>query len=161
MEKKAYPLYALGLGLAVVIGIVLAHLIGRSSGYISSNISLPCIAYSASCPHCHHLIEDSRRFGLNASLVQGRQAVECLSYAGLKWDGSVPWLVINGYAMRGYPSDSQDHDGYFISASYEESLCRKMGWKPVYRNGTYEFCMNGSILMGNRHALEWLISKTK
>ena len=104
---------------------------------------------------------DASKLGLNATLVQGGQAAECLSYAGLKWDGSVPWLVMNGYAMKGYPSNSQDNEGYFISRPYEESLCKKMGWKAIYDNGAYQFCMNDHILLGNRHALEWLISKIK
>lgn len=42
----------------------------------------------------------------------------------------------------------------------EESFCKQIGGTPYYENNTYLFCIrkNGMII-GNEHAVDWLMDK--
>ena len=86
-----------------------------------------------------------------------------LRRAGFSWDGGVPLLVCvtekNVVIMEGFPSASQDVNGYFLGAEKEESLCRQMKGTPVYDGNVYAYCiMPSGALLGNAHALQVVVS---
>ena len=128
------------------------------------------IIYSPSCPHCHTLINYIDSLNLNIDVkktTNGGDYVNFLKLHGINWDGGVPLtfsLLKNGtlITISGYPSSSQEKDGYFINMEYEKSMCERMGGSAVFINSTYKFCkLPNGMLLGNRYSIGYLINLIK
>ena len=85
----------------------------------SKNVSVIYIAYSSSCPHCHHLLEYVSKLNLkNVSILttqNGREVYALLKKYNYNWDFGVPIVFtrVNGtlIVIKGYPSKEQDKEG--------------------------------------------------
>ena len=111
---------------------------------------------SPTCPHCQHLEEVLREMNVSYVHISPEEGRKLALERGVKWDGGVPLLIYGSTVVEGFPSRSQDVNGYFPD---EENLCKTVG-TPIYENGTYIYCKlkNGAIL-GNRHVLDMLLEK--
>jgi len=119
--------------------------------------------YSLTCPHCSHL-KDVLPSDINITYIPDTSSeVQEIKERLKDWTGGVPLLVCfrenePPLVMIGYPSESQDKDGYLYSKEKEEELCGKYGEK-VYENGEYIYCKykNSGYMMGNKNALQIIL----
>ncbi len=168
MEKQAYKRVALGVGLALALCVALALLrpVGESTGTPQTQSAKEglYLVYSPVCPHCHHLMGYLKGMGVNAILTTDISPVApALERAGFSWDGGVPLLVCvadrNVVIMEGFPSSSQDVNGYFLGMEREEEICRGLKGTPVYEGGVYAYCvLPTGALLGNVRALQVVVS---
>lgn len=124
------------------------------------------IIYSPTCPHCHYLINYIESKSMNITVVkttEGGKYVKFLESHGIKWDGGVPLLFVllkneTLVVVNGYPTESQEKNGYFFGVDYEKSMCEKMSGKPFYENGEYKFCkLPNGMLLGNMYSVDYVI----
>ncbi|MCD6403201.1 MAG: hypothetical protein J7K98_02650 [Candidatus Aenigmarchaeota archaeon] len=124
------------------------------------------LVYSDTCPHCHHLLEYLSKIKTNVTIVKtkdSQKAYKCLQSQGFSWNFGVPIMFARTdkklIVIEGYPSKSQDKNGYFMGMDYEYSLCNSSNGKPYYENGTYVFCeMPEGKILGNEYAVRYLIN---
>lgn len=131
-----------------------------------TNQSTLYLIYSPSCPHCHALIEYLDTIKTQAFIFKTTQFyyATCLENLGLKWNGGVPLLfgILENnsiIAIQGYPTSSQEVNGYFLGMEKEIEICENANGEKVYsKDGKYLFCRlpNGFIL-GNKYAVDYLI----
>ncbi|OYT42494.1 MAG: hypothetical protein B6U78_01180 [Candidatus Aenigmarchaeota archaeon ex4484_224] len=177
MKIKTIHLAILIFFLVIILSVSLIYSVFSSQTSQSSNFqnlsgsSTIYLIYSSSCPHCHHLIETLQSLDLKGvSIIQsmnGKEAFYCLNQRNFTWNFGVPivFALVNDklIVIEGYPSSSQDVNGYFLGKEKEESFCKSMNGNPIYDNsGNYLFCKlpDGTIL-GNKYAIEYLIDLCK
>ena len=137
----------------------------------ASNASVIYIGYSPTCPHCHHLLEYIDSLNVEGikilSTTNGRYIYDCLSKHGIRWDFGVPimfaWFDSKLFVIQGFPSSSQDSEGYFLGKEKEIEYCKSSNGKLNYdENGRYLFCtLPNGIVLGNRNAVDYLLKKCK
>jgi glutaredoxin-related protein len=134
------------------------------------------LLYSHVCPHCAHLKEYLRDFK-NVSVTtlctdcmgseeKVKKVVEELKKRNFTWDGGVPLLFCilkneTVVAVEGFPTVTQDNNGFYYSKSYEENeLCIKKWGEPVRdENGNYLFCrVSENLYIGNYNSVKRIIS---
>ncbi|GEM_PF-1594508 len=130
------------------------------------------LIYSPVCPHCHHM----REYLHEMAKEHGIRVVETMntSYAlylkeefNFTWDGGVPLLfaVLKNntlVAIEGYPSTSQDVNGYFLGKEKEQEFCKHWGGEGVYEDGEYKFCkLPNGVIVGNKYAVDYLVRVCK
>lgn len=125
------------------------------------------IAYSPHCPHCHHLIEElEKNQPKNVRIIlttNGKAVYECLKQKNYSWNFGVPLtfaLLKNGslIIIQGYPSKSQDINGYFLGKENEEKICEQSNGKKFFdESGNYIFCKIDKEILGNRYSINYLI----
>ncbi|MBR9680991.1 MAG: hypothetical protein GOU98_04180 [Candidatus Altiarchaeota archaeon] len=162
--KKSTLLF--GLGLLVLVWIV--SISGGSNGVfdfeknpsISSTIYF---VYSPTCPHCHELANYLKTLNLSVNVkavTNGKFLQTFLQNDGITWRYGVPILVgiseTKVIAIEGYPDATQILDGYFVSQSYEQTLCTNQGG---FENGfPYDFCnLPNGFLLGNQNSVNYLL----
>lgn len=141
--------------------------INDSSFSRTVNGSVIYLVYSPTCPHCHHLMEYLDKLNPKVNIVKttdSRKIYSCLKKYGVDWDFGVPIMFANVSGVitmiQGYPSSSQDVDGYFLGLQKEEQICKNSG-TPIYNsNGTYMFCRIGTAkYLGNMYSVSYLVSQ--
>ena len=64
------------------------------------------------------------------------------------------------FIIKGFPSVTQDVDGYFMGKEYEEGLCESAGGRKHEENGEYLFCyIEDNVALGNRYSVEYMIEE--
>ncbi len=135
------------------------------------NGSVIYLIYSSFCPHCHYMmsyLEDMHDKYPSISVVKIEDGSEYAKYLedhyGYKWDGGVPLLfgiLRNGtlILIKGYPTDSQEKNGYFMGKEYEKKMCDNMKGEKIYLNNEYSFCkLPNGVILGNKYAVNYLLT---
>jgi len=130
------------------------------------------LIYSPVCPHCNHMKEYLHKIAKEHRI----RVVETMntSYAlylkeefNFTWDGGVPLLfaVLKNNTLiviEGYPSLSQDVNGYFLGMEKEQEICKHWGGESIYENGEYKFCkLPNNVIVGNKYAVNYLVDACK
>jgi len=130
------------------------------------------LIYSPFCPHCHHMMEYlheiAEKYEIKVVETMNTTYVLYLKEKfNFTWDGGVPLLfaVLKNdtlIAIEGYPSVSQDVDGYFLGKEREQEICRYSGGESIYENGDYKFCkLPNGVILGNKYAINYLFAICK
>ncbi|NPA38331.1 MAG: hypothetical protein GXN99_00885 [Candidatus Nanohaloarchaeota archaeon] len=118
---------------------------------------------SPTCPHCINLKNDLKQVSANIIYVSPT-STEAYKIQRLvpEWSGGVPLMVCltsdKPLVMIGYPSATQEKDGYFLGEEQEKEICRSQQGKEIYDGNKYLYCVlpNGFII-GNEYALNYLL----
>ncbi len=147
---------------------------GSFNKNISSNFSIPnfstiYLCYSETCPHCGHLTSYLETLNLKRTKIYKTKdsafTYKCLLKLGIRWDFGVPIVFAKTknetIVIQGYPSSSQEKDGYFLGKEIEKKICEQSKGTPFFdKNGNYLFCkLPNGIILGNRYAINYLINK--
>lgn len=124
------------------------------------------VVYSPTCPHCHTLIEYVRREDRNVNVItttDSSAVAEVFSEYGISWDYGVPVMfgTVNDtmILLKGFPSDSQFRNGYFMSKDYEENLCGLQNGTAIGDGSDYRFCiLSDGQMMGNAYSADAVLS---
>ncbi len=157
--------------LALLIFLVLGALsfsrksMGQSFN-VTGNDSVIYLIYSEACPHCHTLMNylESRHEGVKlVKTTNGAAFKEVLDRYGVKWDFGVPMMFAiaggNFIGLEGFPTESQDVDGYFMGREFEQQLCQSRGGTPYLVDGSYLFCkLPSGFFLGNEHSVDHLVN---
>ncbi len=159
-----------GIFVSLVFALIIVGCVNSGSNLDTkvinnNNSSYIFVIYSSSCPHCHALINYLDSLKANVSIVKierNSDVYSILKSLGIKWNGGVPFMVVhinNSFVtVEGFPSDSQNINGYFYGKNEEENLCKKWGGTGVYKNGEYLYCrLSDGSLVGNEYSLKYLI----
>lgn len=134
-----------------------------SSKHISGSVYL---VYSLTCPHCNHL-KESLPSDINVTFVSiNSNKVKEISNRLREWSGGVPLMICfrnqSPLVMLGYPSASQDNNGYFYGEKEEQKMCEEYNGTKVFKDGKYVYCLLPSgFMMGNKYALQEIIEAYK
>lgn len=132
-----------------------------------SGDSVVYLAYSETCPHCHTLIEYVQSSAANVTLAatkEGAVLQPVLREHNVSWDFGVPLMfaVADGQliGLKGFPTESQEQDGYFINRDFEQQLCQQRGGQAhTDGSGEYIFCeLPNGLFLGNHHSADYIIS---
>ncbi len=126
------------------------------------------LIYSPVCPHCQHmkeyLHETAKEHGIRVvETMNASYALYLKEEFNFTWDGGVPLLFAvlkNGtlIAIEGYPSASQDVNGYFLGKEREQEICKRWGGEGIYEHGEYKFCrLPSGLIIGNKYAVDYLV----
>jgi hypothetical protein len=157
---------------AGVLGLLVISIFSSSSGNPDGLVdpqkaegNVIYIAYSDTCPHCHTLIEYMNSHKGNVTLAgttdwQLYQGV--LAEHGVDWDFGVPLMfAVSGgefIGLQGFPSESQEWNGYFVNQEFERQLCERQGGEPHFTGVEYAFCeLPGGLFLGNYHSADYII----
>lgn len=127
------------------------------------------LIYSPVCPHCHHMMEYLREIAKEHEIrivetMNSSYAVYLKEKFNFTWDGGVPLLfaVLSNdtlITIEGYPSVSQDVNGYFLGKEKEQELCKRWGGECVYENNEYKFCkLSNGVIVGNKYAVDRIVN---
>jgi len=157
-----YRLYIISIILLVVLIAMLLAPIGKPT--VSNKQYDIYVVYSPSCPHCENLLEFLDNNGINVTKITIDEFANTSIFPNLtKYFVGVPFVFaeVNDslVVVIGYPSKTQEKDGYLIGRDYEENMCIKVNGTPVYINNTYQFCNITGVLVGNKYSIMWLIDQ--
>lgn len=120
---------------------------------------------SETCPHCLTLKDYLYSKDTEVDIIETteKQIVNSIlkSY-GLTWNFGVPLLFAVAdseiIVISGFPSESQNFDGYFMGHDYELQLCESSGGEQFSSGGVYKFCtMRTGFTLGNIHSVDNLL----
>lgn len=151
----------------LISGMLIALLAAFQAGVVSRppRGSAIYIGYSTACPHCHHLLAYVEKYEKNVTFLattNGNFIQECLKRINVSWDFGVPITFAKAgdevVVIKGYPSEPQDKDGYFLGKEMEMEFCESVEGKLIYENGNYLFCeLKDDKILGNRYAIDYLV----
>ena len=141
----------------------------NTNATISYELPFVYLVYSPSCSHCHSLIEfiETNETGLNLIKTKDFPAVaEFLSSYDIEWKFGVPILFGVSYSeikiLEGFPSGSQNKEGYFIGKDFEQNICESQRGSPYFENDTYLFCnLPSGMMLGNDFSVKHLLDFCK
>ncbi len=155
--------------LLLSIVVLICGCISNSNTNNSENITKinAYLIYGPTCPHCEHLIKYIGSRGLEVVKTTNGKYADYLKQFGFDWDGGVPlfFAILKNdtpIIIEGYPSSSQDKNGYFFGMEYETKMCKNLRGTPIYQNGTYRYCkLPNGALVGNKYSVDYLINSCK
>ncbi len=159
MEGKiVFPLMAL---LVFVSGCVGNETVESQKSFASKVY----LIQSPTCPHCKAIIKylDSVDFNVSIIKTTSGEYGKYLKKYNFSWNGGVPLLfaILENntlIAIQGYPTESQEKNGYFIGKEYEMNMCNSLDGKMTFKNGEYQFCkLPNGVILGNKYAVDYLL----
>ncbi len=136
---------------------------------VSENLPFVYLVYSPSCSHCHSLMEYIELNETGINLIKTKDAPEVAKFLleyDIDWKFGVPILFGVSYSeikiLEGFPSGSQNKEGYFIGKDFEQNICEAQRGTPFFENEVYQFCnLPSGMMLGNDFSVKYLLDFCK
>ena len=133
----------------------------------SENQSTIFLVFSPACSHCTALknyIHTKHNSVTVLATEKGSVVAPILEGFNIEWGYGVPILFAKigdeMIVLEGFPTGSQEEDGYFMGQEFEQGICTAQKGEAVFEEGNYKFCkLSTGMILGNLHAVDYVLER--